>query len=88
MSLLEEARAIRLRPPGPLCNLQRALAAHPDHAADIIAVVRDRTIAHKTAADVFRAHGIRVGAQVVQGHRQDGCSQCAYYGTDISAAGA
>ena len=88
MSLLEEARARKPRPPGPSCKVWRALIAHPDHAADIIAIVRDRTITHKAAADVFRAHGIRVGAQVVQGHRQDGCSQCAYYGTDISAAGA
>lgn len=84
MSLLEEARNTRPRPTGPKCNVQRAINAHPDHAPDIVAIIRDRGISHVVAADVFKKHHISIGAQVVEGHRNMGCSQCAYYGTDLS----
>lgn len=85
MSLLEEARARKPRPTGPLCKVQRAVRDHPTHAADIITIIRDRTIAHIAAADTFKAHLINIGAQVVEGHRTNGCGQCEYYDTDLSA---
>ena len=84
MSLLEEARARKPRPTGPACKVRRAIIAHPDLADDIIAVIRDRTILHTSAAETFQAHKIPIGKQVVEGHRNLGCTHCEYHGHDLS----
>ena len=84
MSLLEEARARKPRPTGPACKVRRAIVAHPDLADDIIAVIRDRAIIHKAAAETFREHSIAIGVQVVEGHRANGCAHCEYHGHDLS----
>lgn len=84
MSLLEEARARKPRPPGPSCKVRRALIAHPDLADEIIELLRDRTVPHVDAAAEFHAHDIAIGRQVVESHRNAGCVHCAHHGIDLS----
>lgn len=75
MSLLDEARTGGALP-GPNCALRKALAQHPDHAADIAEIVRDRSISAVHAARTFLRHGIDLSRHTIERHRKGDCKNC------------
>lgn len=76
MSLLEEARTESARIPGPVCQVVKALAAHPKLADDIAAVLRDRDIANSAAARTFERHNIQITSTTISRHRSNNCATC------------
>lgn len=76
MSLLEEARTESARLPGPLCQVAKAMTAHPTLADDIANVIRDRDIANAAAARTFERHGIQITGTTISRHRSNNCATC------------
>lgn len=75
--MLEELAQEPDRLRGPLCDVQKAMQAHPDVADDIANAIRDRAHAHTKVSRVFAKHGINISNGTISRHRANECRNCA-----------
>ena len=75
MSLRDEIAATAVRP-GPKCQLEEVLAAHPDEADEIRSLIKDHKVSATAIAKVTNQHGIKVPEWSIKRHRNNLCVTC------------
>jgi hypothetical protein len=80
MGILADTAQATAVVPYQRCAIAEICDNHPEHAADIHIIIRDRSIKPVAIVAACRQHGIDLPAKTISRHRANDCRHCARQG--------